>query len=98
MSTAGEWFSTVLKDLDTSAGVGGVNQVSLISVLTPAESSLFIPCPETLLIHFYLPDCSVPALTRLICTTSPAAHVCHYSDEAVTLSRVTVPSVLLCPM
>lgn len=70
--------------LGTSAGIGGVNQVNFISVLTPAESSLSVPCPETPLMHFFLPDCSVPALTRLICTPSPAAHVCHYSDEAVT--------------
>lgn len=49
------------------------------------ESSLSIPCAEIPFIHFYLPDCSVPALTRPICTAFPAAHVCHYSDEAVTL-------------
>lgn len=54
-------------------------------MLTAAESSLSIPHPETPLIHFFLPDCSVPALTRLICAASPAAHVCHCSDEAVTL-------------
>lgn len=80
-----QWVSTFLKHLGTSAGAGGVNGVSLISVLTPAESSLSIPCPETPLIHFFLPDCSVPAITRLICTTSPAAHMCHYSNGAVTL-------------
>lgn len=79
MSTGEECFSPVLKELGRSAGVGDVNRV-----LT-AESSLSIPPPETPLIHFLIPDCSVAALTRLICSASPAAHVCHYSDEAVTL-------------
>lgn len=65
-------------------------------MLSPAESSLSVPCPDTPFIHFHLPGCCVPALTRPICSTCPAAHVCHSCDEAVTV-RIHVPAVLLCP-